>query len=389
MVSVPNLKKIFIAGSTGSIGRAAVEVALSYPDKIKVNAISAGHYSEILLKQAIKLTPEYCFIPDKNEALNARIHFKKNSVNAAVFYEDKDLKEIIESDGIDIVLNSISGSSGLLASYYTILAGKDIALANKESLVTAGDILIKLSKKTNSKIIPVDSEHSAIFQCLSCGLKKDLKKLILTASGGPFLNIEYEKLSSVTKEMALNHPKWKMGEKITIDSSTLANKGLEIIEAHYLFGVEENAIDVVVHPQAVIHSMVEFHDGTILAQLADADMKGPIGYALSYPERLNGLMNSINITKIGSLQFFEPDLQKFPFILLARNALKIKKSMPCVFSEANEFFVKKFLEGNINFTEIAEKVKEVMERHTPFEIDNIGDVLEAKRVANELAKELI
>ena len=150
MVSVPNLKKIFIAGSTGSIGRAAVEVALSYPDKIKVNAISAGHYSEILLKQAIKLTPEYCFIPDKNEALNARIHFKKNSVNAAVFYEDKDLKEIIESDGIDIVLNSISGSSGLLASYYTLLAGKDIALANKESLVTAGDILIKLSKKTNS-----------------------------------------------------------------------------------------------------------------------------------------------------------------------------------------------------------------------------------------------
>jgi len=388
MVSVPNLKKIFIAGSTGSIGRAAVEVALSYPDKIKVTAISAGHYSEILLEQAIKLKPEYCFIADKNEALNARIYFKKNFVNAAVFYEDKDLKEIIESDGVDIVLNSISGSSGLLASYYTILAGKDIALANKESLVTAGDILIKLSKKTNSKIIPVDSEHSAIFQCLSCGLNKDLKKLILTASGGPFLNTEYEKLSSVTKEMALNHPKWKMGEKITIDSSTLANKGLEIIEAHYLFGVEENAIDVVVHPQAVIHSMVEFNDGTILAQLADADMKGPIGYALSYPERLNGLMNSINIAKIGSLQFFEPDLQKFPFILLARNALKIKKSMPCVFSEANEFFVKKFLEGNINFTEIAEKVKEVMERHIPFEIDNIGDVLEAKRVAKEIAKGL-
>ncbi len=388
-MSAPNLKKIFIAGSTGSIGRAAVEVALSYPEKIKITAISAGHYSEILLEQVIRLKPEYCFISDKNEALKARTYFKKNFVNAAVFYKDDDLKEIIESDAIDIVLNSISGSSGLLTSYYTILAGKDIALANKESLVTAGDILINLSKKTNSKIIPVDSEHSAIFQCLSCGLKKDLKKLILTASGGPFLNTEYEKLSCVTKEMALNHPKWKMGEKITIDSSTLANKGLEIIEAHYLFGVEENAIDVVVHPQAVIHSMVEFNDGTILAQLADADMKGPIGYALSYPERLSGLMNTINLAKIGSLQFFEPDLQKFPFILLARNALKIKKSMPCVFSEANEFFVKKFLEGNINFTEIAEKVKEVMERHTAFEIENIGDVLEAKRIAREIAEELI
>ncbi|MHB1645306.1 MAG: 1-deoxy-D-xylulose-5-phosphate reductoisomerase [Candidatus Acididesulfobacter diazotrophicus] len=382
------MKKIFIAGSTGSIGKSTVEVASAYPENIKVTAISAAHYSEILLEQAIKLKPKYCFIPDKNEASNAEAHFKKNCINTLIFYEEKNLKEIIDSEDVDIVLNSISGSSGLLASYYTILAGKDIALANKESLVTAGDILTKLSKKTNSKIIPVDSEHSAIFQCLRCGVKKDLKKLILTASGGPFLNTEHKNLSGVTKEMALNHPKWKMGEKITIDSSTLANKGLEIIEAHYLFDVEEDKIDVVIHPQAVIHSMVEFHDGTILAQLADADMKGPIGYALSYPERLNGLMKSINLAKIGSIEFLEPDLQKFPFISIAREALKIKKSMPCVFSEANEFFVKKFLKGNIKFTEIAEKVKKVMEKHISFEMDNIEDVLEAKRIAKELASKV-
>jgi 1-deoxy-D-xylulose-5-phosphate reductoisomerase len=287
-------------------------------------------------------------------------------------------------DNVDIVLNAISGSSGLMLSYWTILAKKDLALANKESIVMAGDVLMKLSKITSSKIIPVDSEHSAIFQCLNCGVKKDVKKLILTASGGPFFETETYKLNNVTKEMALKHPKWKMGEKITIDSSTLANKGLELIEAHYLFDIDEKNIEVIIHPEAVIHSMVEFVDGSIIAQIAVTDMKGPIGYALSFPERFKDLMKSIDFAKIGNIKFFEPDYKKFPFLELAREALRIGKSMPSVFSEANEFFVQCFLDGKIGFTDIAANVKKVMDMHLPFELNTIEDVLETKKLAQSL-----
>lgn len=379
------MKNVFLAGSTGSIGRSAIDIAISYPDYINITAIAAGHFSIGLIKQIIELNPLYCHVPFKEDAVKIISELSSGSNTATkVIYGESQLKDIVFCDDVDIILNAISGSSGLMLSYWTILAKKDLALANKESIVMAGDILTKLSKHTSSKIIPVDSEHSAIFQCLNCGVKKDVKKLILTASGGPFFGTEMSKLNNVTKEMALNHPKWKMGKKITIDSSTLANKGLEIIEAHYLFDIEEKNIDVIMHPEAVIHSMVEFIDGSIIAQIAVADMKGPIGYALSYPERFKYLMKSIDFAKIGNIKFFEPDNKKFPFLELAREALRIGKSMPSVFSEANEFFVQNFLDGKIRFTDIAANVKRVMDMHLPFELNTIEDVLETKKLAQSL-----
>lgn len=381
------MKNIFIAGSSGSIGKNAIKTALSYPDKISIKAIAAGHFTEILKEQIIQLNPLFCILPLKAETDKAMSWAGSLSdINTKFLYGEDGLKEMAFNEDLDVVLNAISGSSGLMLSYWSVKAGKNLALANKESMVMAGDILNRIAKSNNANIIPVDSEHSALFQCLNCGNKADLSKLILTASGGPFYNFPEEKLYSVTKDMALKHPKWKMGKKITIDSSTLANKALEIIEACYLFGVDEKDIDVLIHPQAIVHSMVEFMDGSVIAQMAQADMKGPIGYALSYPDRFHGLMKPLNLAQIGKLEFLEPDTKKFPFLNLARDTLRIGKSMPAVFCEANEFFVNSFLNDEISFTDIASNVEIVMEKHVPFEINDIEDVLEAGRQALALSK---
>lgn len=382
------MKNIFLAGSTGSIGKNSVEVALSYPEDLSIKGIAAGHFSEELKSQIIKIKPAYCILSSLEEMEKTRSGLNGiNGFGGIIFgYGDEGLKEAVSGDDIDIVLNAISGSSGLLLSYFALESGKDLALANKESMVMAGEVLNKTATSKNAFIIPVDSEHSALFQCLNCGRKKDLKKLILTASGGPFFNTPAGEFSGITVEMALNHPRWKMGKKITIDSATLANKGLEIIEAQYLFGVKEEDIDVVIHPQAIIHSMVEFMDGSVIAQMGNADMKGPIGYALSYPSRFHGLMSPIDVTKIGKFEFFVPDENKFPFLNLARFALREGRSMPATFCEANEFFVNLFLEGEISFTDIALNVEKVMNSHTPFNLENISDVMEAKKLARELSQ---
>ncbi len=383
------MKNIFIAGSTGSIGKNAIETALAYPEKLSVKALAAGHFTERLKEQIVKLNPSYCILPLKTEIDKAKSEIDNLSgIKTKFLYGEDGLKEMVFNEDLDIVLNAISGSSGLMLSYWSVKAGKNLALANKESMVMAGDILNRVAKSDNANIIPVDSEHSALFQCLNCGNNADLNKLILTASGGPFYNIPEKKLCSVTKDMALKHPKWKMGKKITIDSSTLANKGLEIIEAHYLFDVDEQAIDVLIHPQAVVHSMIEFMDGSIIAQMAQADMKGPIGYAFSYPDRFHGLMKPLNLAQIGRLEFLKPDTRKFPFLNLARETLRVGRSMPAIFCEANEFFVNSFLHDKISFTDIAFNVGIVMEKHKPFEINDIEDVLEARRQARALAKNL-
>ncbi|MCL4542879.1 MAG: 1-deoxy-D-xylulose-5-phosphate reductoisomerase [Deltaproteobacteria bacterium] len=345
------MKNIFIAGSTGSVGKSAVEVALLYPEKLSVKAIAAGHFTEELKRQIIKLNPSYCILSLKTEMDNAKSETSGlTGIKTKFLCGEDGFSELISNENLDIILNAISGSSGLMLSYLGLKAGKNLALANKESIVMAGDILNRVAKFNKADIIPVDSEHSALFQCLNCGNKPDLKKLILTASGGPFYDLQNGAFTGVTRDMALNHPKWKMGKKITIDSSTLANKGLEIIEAHYLFDVDEKDIEVLIHPQAVVHSMVEFMDGSVIAQMAQADIKGPIGYALSYPDRFHGLMEPLNFAQIGRLEFLEPDTQKFPFLNLAREALRVGRSMPAVFCEANEFFVKAFLENKISFT---------------------------------------
>ncbi len=383
------MKNILIAGSTGSVGKSTVEVALSYPGKLSVKAIASGHFTEELKGQIIKLNPSYCILSLKTEMDRAKLEIGNlTGIKTKFLYGEDGFKELILNEDLDVVLNAISGSSGLMLSYLSLKAGKNLALANKESMVMAGDILNRIAKFNKADIIPVDSEHSALFQCLNCGNKSDLKKLILTASGGPFYDLQGVALYGITKDMALSHPKWKMGKKITIDSSTLANKGLEIIEAHYLFNVDEKDIDVLIHPQAIVHSMVEFMDGSVIAQMAQADMKGPIGYALSYPDRFHGLMKPLSLAQIGRLEFFEPDTQKFPFLNLAREALRIGKSMPAVFCEANEFFVNSFLRNEVSFTDIALDVQRVMEKHRPFDIYEIEDVLEAKKQALIMSKTL-
>ena len=383
------MRNIFLAGSTGSIGKNALEVALAYPDKLAVKGIAAGHFTAELKEQIIRLNPLYCILPSRAESNKAKTALKNfRSIKTKFAFGEEGLHEAVLDDAFDIVLNAISGSSGLMLSYRTLAAGKDLALANKESMVMAGDILNAAAKSSKSKIIPVDSEHSALFQCLRCGVKSDVNKLILTASGGPFYNTEKADFKRITVDMALNHPKWKMGKKITIDSSTLANKGLEIIEACFLFNIDEKRVDVLIHPQAVIHSMVEFKDGSVIAQMGEADMKGPIGYALSYPRRFNGLMKPVNFAEIGNLEFFAPDNEKFPFLNLARYALKAGKSMPAVFCEANEFFVNSFLSKKISFNKIARNVEAVMLKHKPFELKTIEDVLEAKRQTESLSKSL-
>jgi len=384
------MRNIFLAGSTGSIGKNALEVALAYPARLTVKGIAAGHFTPELKDQVIRLNPLYCVLSSRTESNKAKAALKSfRGIKTKFTFGEEGLAEAVLDDAFDVVLNAISGSSGLMLSYRSLAAGKDLALANKESMVMAGDILNRTAKASKAKIIPVDSEHSALFQCLRCGIKSDVHKLILTASGGPFYRTEKAGFEKITVDMALNHPKWKMGKKITIDSSTLANKGLEIIEACFLFNVGEKQVDVLIHPQAAIHSMVEFKDGSVIAQMGEADMKGPIGYALSYPRRFNGLMKPVNFAEIGNLEFFAPDNEKFPFLNLARYAVNIGKSMPAVFCEANEFFVNSFLGGRTSFNKIALNVEKVMQRHKPFKLNCIEDVIEAKRQAESLSKTLI
>lgn len=381
------MRKIFLAGSTGSIGKNTMEVALSYPNKLKITGIAAGHFGAELKGQIIRLKPSYCVLSSRAESDKAKSALESSAGMETKFLFGEDgLKEAIFNGDFDIVLNAISGSAGLMPSYWSLKAGKDLALANKESMVMAGGILNRIAESSRAKIIPVDSEHSALFQCLNCGKKSDVNKLILTASGGPFYDKDKASFKEITPAMALNHPKWKMGKKITIDSSTLANKGLEIIEAYFLFGIDEKYIDVLIHPQAVIHSMVEFKDGSIIAQMGQPDMKGPIGYALSYPRRFHSLMKPLSLADIAVVEFFKPDDKKFPFLRLARQALRIGKSMPAVFCEANEFFVNSFLSNKISFNGIAENVEKVMEKHNPFELNGIEDVIEAKRQAVMLSR---
>lgn len=380
------MRKIFLAGSTGSIGKNTMEVALSYPNKLKITGIAAGHFGAELKGQIIRLKPSYCVLSSRAESDKAKSALESADMETKFLFGEDGLKEAIFNGDFDIVLNAISGSAGLMPSYWSLKAGKDLALANKESMVMAGGILNRIAESSRAKIIPVDSEHSALFQCLNCGKKSDVNKLILTASGGPFYDKDKASFKEITPAMALNHPKWKMGKKITIDSSTLANKGLEIIEAYFLFGIDEKYIDVLIHPQAVIHSMVEFKDGSIIAQMGQPDMKGPIGYALSYPRRFHSLMKPLSLADIAVVEFFKPDDKKFPFLRLARQALRIGKSMPAVFCEANEFFVNSFLSNKISFNGIAENVEKVMEKHNPFELNGIEDVIEAKRQAVMLSR---
>ncbi len=352
-------RHIAILGSTGSIGRQAMDVVRQHPDLFEVELITGNNNSGLLISQALEFNVNNVVIcnEDKYDEVAAALqpHYIK------VFAGMQSVCDLVCSDNIDMVLTAMVGFSGLRSTIAAIQAGKTVALANKETLVAAGELVMGLAEKHHAAIIPVDSEHSAIFQCLHCSPDAEIEKIHLTASGGPFRTWTREQIASATKEQALNHPKWHMGNKITIDSATMMNKGLEIIEARWLFGVGPERINVVIHPESIIHSMVEFADGAVIAQLGHPDMREPIQYALGYPSRLTLNNRKLDFAGLGSISFQAPDQERFPALGLAMEALRKGGNMPCIMNAANEVAVAAFLQGKTSFYGITGIVERCMD----------------------------
>lgn len=378
-------KKIAILGSTGSIGRNTLEVVRKHPCRFKVVSLAAGASIDLLKEQVREFQPRFVSVSteDAAEALRRAL-----PGSVSVGCGSKGAVEAATLDDADMVVSAISGAAGLVPTMAAIKAGKDIALANKETLVLAGPIVMEEVKKRGVRLLPVDSEHSAVFQSLAGHRKDDIKRVILTASGGPFLNSELSTLQSVTPEEALRHPKWNMGKKISIDSATLVNKGLEVIEASFLFDLPPAKISVAIHPQSVVHSMVEYIDGSIVAQMSNPDMKGPIAYALSYPERITAGTPPLSLAGL-TLEFRDPDDKRFPCLGLSYEALKMGGSATAVLNAADEVAVEMFLKGGLPFTEIYRVLKEVLGRHTPVAVKSVEDVLKADEWARNEARGLI
>lgn len=366
------MKKIAILGSTGSIGTQALDIIERNRSYFKIEALSAHNNIELLKEQIDKFKPRVVTVVDKEKA---EILKSKISSKTEILVGPGGLKEIASIKNLDMVLVAVVGIAGLEATIAALSTGNDVALANKETLVAGGQLVMNTAKVHGSSIIPVDSEHSAILQCIQGARKKDIKGIVLTASGGPFRGYTREDLEKVTVEDALKHPNWVMGQKITIDSATLMNKGLELIEAKWLFDLDIEQIKVVIHPESIIHSMVEFIDNSVLAQLGLADMRIPILYALTYPERMPSPVESLDLLKLKKLSFEEADLETFSCLKLAINAIEIGGTMPVVLNAANEIAVKKFLDRKIGFNEIASLVKEAMKNHKPINEPILEDIL--------------
>lgn len=348
-------KNIAILGSTGSIGTQALEVIASHPDSFQVEVLTAQNNAPLLIEQAIKFNPNAVVIV--NEDFYSLVKEALIPLGIKVFAGEKALASVVEMDTIDLVLTALVGYSGLKPTIQAIQSGKNIALANKETLVVAGELITRLAREKGVNIYPVDSEHSAIFQCIVGEFHNKIEKIILTASGGPFRGKKRDELLSVTKTQALKHPNWTMGAKVTIDSATLMNKGLEVIEAKWLFGVKTNQVDVVVHPQSIIHSMVQFEDGSIKAQMGLPDMRLPIQFAMTYPDRLKANFPRFDFAQYPSLTFEKPDTETFRNLALAFEALNKGGNMPCVLNAANEVAVEAFLKDQIGFLEMSEVVE--------------------------------
>ena len=352
-------RRIAILGSTGSIGRQALDVISQHRDLFEVELLTANNSAELLISQAIEFDANNVVICNEDRYREVADALQPHYIK--VFAGMKSVCDLVSSDNIDIVLTSMVGFSGLSSTIAAVQAGKTIALANKETLVAAGHIVMDLAAKCHARILPVDSEHSAIFQCLMGSAGAEIEKIHLTASGGPFRTWSREDIAKATKAQALNHPKWNMGSKITIDSATMMNKGLEIIEARWLFGTPGDKINVVIHPESIIHSMVEYADGSVIAQMGHPDMREAIQFAFSFPERLPLNNRKLNFAELGSLSFFDADKDKFPALALAYEALEKGGNMPCVMNAANEAAVAAFLEDRIGFYDITNVVSECME----------------------------
>lgn len=377
-------QRIALMGSTGSIGSQTLDVIERFPGEFTIEVLAAGNNIDLLTKQALRFNPD-CVVTGNIENYK-KLKENLSNTNIKVYAGNEAMEQVVTSSSVDVVIASIVGYSGLRSTIAALKAGKKIALANKETLVVAGEIIGKLVKETGSSIIPVDSEHSAIFQCLVGEAGNPVEKISLTASGGPFLNYSLSELEKIRPEQALKHPTWDMGSKITIDSASLMNKGLEVIEAKWLFGLTPEQISVVIHPQSIIHSFVHFADGSVKAQLGVPDMRVPILYALTYPDRYKTDLPRLDLMKCNSLTFSEPDTKKFRNLGLAFSALKEGGNMPCILNASNEIAVNAFLEGRIGFTQMPDVVSHTME-NTKFVSSPDLESLEASdKSARETAK---
>ncbi len=383
------LKKISILGSTGSIGRQTLAVVDSMPGRFGVSALAAGSNLEELARQISRHHPELVSVatPDLAADLADRLRAVKIAKLPEIQHGRAGLAAVATHPDVTTVVSAAVGVVGLEATYAAVKAGKQVALSNKEVLVAAGEIVMAAARLANTELLPVDSEHNAIHQCLRAGQQKEVKRLVLTASGGPFRKTPLAEMARATPEQALAHPNWRMGRRITIDSATLVNKGFEVIEAHWLFDMRPDQIDVVVHPQSTIHSMVEFVDGSILAQLGPTDMRMPIQYALTYPERAASNEVALDWTKLRRLDFEKVSTRRFPCLRLAREALRKKGAFPCAFNAADEVAVEAFLDRRLSFAGIAEVIERVLNRTPKIKMAAIADVLAADSEARRMARE--
>ena len=378
------MKNVVILGSTGSIGRNALSVLSNFADRFSVFGLSANTNMDLLKEQIKKFKPKKVVIGDEESFQN----FKEEN-GSEILFGMEGLKKLCSDPEVDLVINALVGSVGLLPSFEAIESEKNLAIANKESLVMAGELLTRKAKEKNINILPIDSEHSAILQCLLSGKKNEVKRLILTASGGPFLKRKKKDWKNIKVEEALSHPTWEMGKKIPVDSATLMNKGLEVIEAHWLFDMPADKIAVLIHPQSIVHSMVEFVDGSLIAQMSIPDMRIPIQYALFYPERLPTNNRPLDLAQIKTLSFFEPDPKKFPCLEICYQALEMGGTAPAVLSASNEIAVKAFLGEKISFVDICKIIKKILKKHEVVENPNLDDILNADRWGREEANRII
>jgi len=380
-------KRVALLGSTGSIGVQTLEVIKSHSDRFEVEVLTAQHNAELLIRQALDFSPNAVVIGNEQKYTMVKEALEPQGIK--VYTGMSALAQIVEMDTIDVVLTALVGYAGLIPTIHAIESGKNIALANKETLVVAGELITNLARTKGVNIYPVDSEHSAIFQCLVGEFHNPIEKLILTASGGPFRGRDRDFLKTVTKEQALKHPNWDMGAKITIDSASLMNKGLEVIEAKWLFGVDPSQIEVVVHPQSIVHSLVQFEDGSIKAQLGLPDMRIPIQFALTYPERFSSDFPRFDFAQYPALNFEKPDLETFRNLQLAYDALERGGNAACILNAANEIVVSAFLEDRVGFLEMSDIINETLNAVDFVKQPSLEDFIETDKKSRILAEELI
>ncbi len=383
------MKKIAILGSTGSIGVSCLKVIDANPGEFEVVALAAGKNIELLARQIERYRPKWAAALVEKEIVEGLAGQGLGEPKTGYRWGPEGFVHVATLEEVDTVVSAMSGAAGLIPTFAAIQAGKNIALANKETMVMAGPLVMEQAGKQKISILPIDSEHSAILQSLQGHSRDDVKRIIITASGGPFREFTLEEMQAVTPAQALNHPNWDMGRKITIDSATMMNKGLEIIEARWLFDLRMDQISVIIHPQSIVHSMVEYRDGSIIAQLGIPDMITPISYALFYPAHLETRLPPLRLEAVKTLSFHEPDPKRFRCLALAVEAAEVGKSMPAVLNGANEVAVEAFLGGRIGFLQIPQLIERTMLAHAPFTIDHLEGVLEADRWARHEAERQI